>query len=193
MLERFCDHCKKEWAVLRQAPIAFCVTMLLAIAIAFAAGSWLYGRELDTQKATIEFQTQKLEDYRNKLQGASPEEAAKELGMLRSQVAELRQQVEPPKLNTVSETEQANPDGTYSISLIVEVIARVRPGKLTIKAAAAGLKEVSISPSAMSEVETGKNSDGLDVIATSITGPRGTYTITFTTRDKTPIHWIYEF
>ncbi len=64
MLDWLLSEWSKERRVIRDAPLALVLTLLVAIGVAWIGIDQLYSHEISTQKATIEFLQQQLETDR---------------------------------------------------------------------------------------------------------------------------------
>jgi hypothetical protein len=92
----------KEWhrsgALFKAAPGFIGLTFLLGAALGYLTADVLFRHELATDDATITYQREQLADYRGKLNGATPDQAAKEIATLRKNVDELtRERAEEKK------------------------------------------------------------------------------------------------
>jgi hypothetical protein len=86
MLDTLLDQFLTEWRVIREAPRSFVVSVMFASVLIFFAVDWHYGGEIGTRDATIKLQDERLSDYRTKLNGASPSEAASQIAALKTQL-----------------------------------------------------------------------------------------------------------
>jgi hypothetical protein len=75
MWQELWEHCKREWGVLRRAPMAFFLAVLFAFLAAWSACSWLYDQRIESLSTTINL-------YEAKLNVASPDEAYKRMAEL---------------------------------------------------------------------------------------------------------------
>lgn len=65
----------EQWAVVTAAPIPFVIAIAIASGIIWLAVGWSYSSVLSGKTAQIELQDRQLADYREKLKGATPEQA----------------------------------------------------------------------------------------------------------------------
>jgi hypothetical protein len=72
----------EQWAVVAAAPIPFAITVAIAGGLIWLAVGWSYSSILSGKSAQIELQDRQLADYREKLKGASPEEAKAKIDAL---------------------------------------------------------------------------------------------------------------
>ena len=86
-----------QWRVIRDAKTSFALALLLAGIIIWGLLSWRYAAQLEnkdavigSRDATIKYQDAELTDYRSKLKGATPEEAAQQIERLRSELNEMQ-------------------------------------------------------------------------------------------------------
>jgi hypothetical protein len=95
------DHFQKEWGVITGAP----VLALAGIGLAFLLAWFLVGKLHETRHAALEstadskgahidFLESQLDDYKSKLSGATPEQAAQELSGLRNDLTAARAQLD---------------------------------------------------------------------------------------------------
>jgi hypothetical protein len=87
MLQQFTDYIAGEWKVISQAPFTFIIGTLFLSGLAYLAARWRYAGRLETIEERIKFRDDLVADYRQKLQGASPDEARARIDVLE---AELR-------------------------------------------------------------------------------------------------------
>ena len=78
--------------MLRKGPVAFVACMLLVAVLGVLLVQWHFSEQVETQSATIKWQDDQLARYREKLDGASPLEAASEISNLRKQIEMLETQ-----------------------------------------------------------------------------------------------------
>ena len=86
------DKFLREWHVIKQAPMSFGVAVAVAVLVIWGVFSWNYSGRLETKEATIEYQRTLIDDYRQKLQGASPDQAAGKIENLEREVAALKKE-----------------------------------------------------------------------------------------------------
>lgn len=92
-----------EWAVIRHAPISFVIAVLVLGTGLWFVLSWSYDSRLagkDAQIASSDGQiallTRQRDDYRDKLGGASPDQAAQKIAALEKTIEELTANRWPP-------------------------------------------------------------------------------------------------
>lgn len=93
MLQEFLDHIAREWGVITQAPMTFIAATLVMAALAYGASRWRFGGTIESLQHRLALKEDQLADYRDKLKGASPDEARARLDGLESRVEELRAQL----------------------------------------------------------------------------------------------------
>jgi hypothetical protein len=76
----------EQWDTVKAAPIPFTIAIIIAAAIIWVAVEWSYRGILGSKNAQIELQDRQLADYRDKLKGASPEEAKAKIDALESTI-----------------------------------------------------------------------------------------------------------
>jgi hypothetical protein len=87
MLEEFIKYILGEWRVIANSPVSYAVAVLVAAAIIWWIMTWGYGREMSLLK-------QQVADYKDKLSGASPDQARARIDALEARLA----RVEPRRL-----------------------------------------------------------------------------------------------
>ena len=115
MPEEFIKYLLEQWSMLTQVGVPFVIAVLLASGIIWGALKWRYGREMSL-----------LKQYKDKLSGVSPDEAKALINNLGQQLANLKDKVEPRRLNEEQRRliieNAALPEGTtYRISIQNEV------------------------------------------------------------------------
>jgi hypothetical protein len=86
----------QEWAVIQAAPFSFFVTWLLASVISFLVLRWSLGAVNSRLKAEISLLERQLGDYREKLEGRSPDEAKAKIEELEAKIGRIVGRVWPP-------------------------------------------------------------------------------------------------
>lgn len=86
----------QEWAVITAAPVAFTVVISAACLIVWLAIKWSYQSVLDGKNAEIALLRRQKDDYKDKLSGASPDEAKAKIDDLERRLL----LVEPRRLTT---------------------------------------------------------------------------------------------
>ena len=76
----------EQWAVVTAAPIPFAIAVVVAAGLIWLAVGWSYSTVLSGKSAQIELQDRQLADYRDKLKGATPEEAKAKIDALEDKV-----------------------------------------------------------------------------------------------------------
>ncbi len=72
----------EQCAVIANAPIPFAVLVIVVAGLIWAATNWSYSSVLASKNAQIELQDRQLADYKQKLGGATPEEAKAKIDAL---------------------------------------------------------------------------------------------------------------
>lgn len=78
----FVEFAKENWMIIEQAPIAFLSTAAIFVAIGYAFATRLTAARLDLAEARVA-------DYKDKLEGRTPEEAAKQIADLSRRLSAL--------------------------------------------------------------------------------------------------------
>ena len=99
MIGKFIDaawtHLAAEVSVIAGAPLASLLVVGMAFIVCFYFVKWFHGEKVETLEQRLKLATEQVADYKDKLKGASPENAAKEMAELRAQISRL----EPRKLS----------------------------------------------------------------------------------------------
>src|SRR4051812_36245276 len=92
MLSLFHTYVLEPWKmIMSTAPVPFFMSLLvIGFAIWFAV-NWSYSSVLASKNAQLELVDRQLGDYKQKLSGDSPEQAAKKISELEKQVLSLQQ------------------------------------------------------------------------------------------------------
>ena len=84
----------QEWSVISGAPISFTAAVIVVIVAVWSIVNWSYSTLLSSKNAQIELLQGRIADYRDKLKGASPDQAANELSRLRAEMEAIKN---PPR------------------------------------------------------------------------------------------------
>jgi hypothetical protein len=87
MLEEFIKYILGEWEAILHAPLSFIIALVACCAIIWWVMTWGYGREMSLLR-------QQTADYKNRLSGASPDQAKARIDDLENRLATLRDEVE---------------------------------------------------------------------------------------------------
>ena len=96
-----------------------------------------------------------------------------------------------PELKTLETTTERQPDGSYRISKLVEIVSRYPPSALHLTATAKGISELKIEPQSKHGMMIhGPSSQSGDTITDRIQGPVGKYLLVIhaTSADVTLTH-----
>ena len=122
MLEDFIKYTLGEWRMIAQSPVSFIVAVLVIGLFIWGAMTWGYGREMSLLR-------QQVADYKDKLSGASPNEAKTKIETLISEVTALRNQMQgrrltPEQRNKIIETVRLPNANTFKVQVVREVSAQ---------------------------------------------------------------------
>lgn len=78
-----------EWAALKQAPVSFILAVSAATALSWSAFSWRYTGQIENLEGRIKLQADQIVAYKEKLNGATPEEARQRVQALEKQLRSL--------------------------------------------------------------------------------------------------------
>jgi hypothetical protein len=99
MLEAIKTYVMERWEVIPKIPL-FMSVAIVCIPIWFAL-KWAYQSRLENKDTLIELQKAQLEDYKSKLDGASPDQAKARVEALQTQLDNLVKAVGPRSLSDV--------------------------------------------------------------------------------------------
>ena len=80
----------QEWSLIGSYPIAFAIALIVVIIVVWAILHFFYHRILLRKDSQIEVLQNRLADYRNVLEGASPREAAYKITQLKGQLEAIK-------------------------------------------------------------------------------------------------------
>src|SRR5262245_17768691 len=84
------DGVAQEWSLIAAAPIAFAIALVAVIIVVWAILHFFYRRMLLSKDSQIEVLQNRLADYRNVLEGASPREAAYKITQLKGKLEAIK-------------------------------------------------------------------------------------------------------
>jgi hypothetical protein len=84
------DMIGQEWPVITAAPISLSIAAVVITVIVWAIIHWFYRWLLSSKNIQIEMLRGRLADYRNVLEGASPNEAAYKIAQLKAQLKAIK-------------------------------------------------------------------------------------------------------
>src|SRR5476649_692935 len=91
MLGSVFDYALQQGGVIAQAPLAFAVCVIVAGGVIWLVVKALYSERFETQDIYTGFVHRQLAEYKDKLGGATPDEAAREINELKVQLSRLTQ------------------------------------------------------------------------------------------------------
>jgi hypothetical protein len=93
-----------EWAVITGSPILFVAALIFVAIIMWKVFEWHYSGRLETAKEKADHQSALITEYREKLRGATPDEAKKRIDDLQIRVDELAAKSAPRSLTVEQST-----------------------------------------------------------------------------------------
>jgi hypothetical protein len=103
-------------------------------------------------------------------------------------------QAPKPKIKQGQASQKRNPDGTYTVSCMFEVVSPYPPLSLKIIAAAPGIQSLEVSPhNFVGMYQTGHTGKRDGFCFTSLMHPSGKYTLSVVTAGKANVTLDYEF
>jgi hypothetical protein len=91
----FIDRIAAEWLVISGAPFSFLAAIAVIAIVIFAFMNWWHGGTITTLEQRLKLKEDQLEDYKNKLDGRTPDEAKARLDALETRLSNI----EPRRLN----------------------------------------------------------------------------------------------
>jgi hypothetical protein len=80
----------QEWSLIGAYPIAFAIALIVVIIVVWVILHFFYHRILSRKDSQIEILQNRLADYRNVLEGASPREAAYKITQLKGKLEAIK-------------------------------------------------------------------------------------------------------
>jgi hypothetical protein len=96
-------HITDEWSVVGAAPLTFIVLAILMLGATFLVLSWFYSGRLENLEGRIKMRDDQITEYKEKLSGASPDEAKARIEALETKIAVLM----PRQLSATARTQLA--------------------------------------------------------------------------------------
>ena len=94
------ERLRQEAAAIVSAPILAGTILAVALAVMWTALHWSYRAALENKDSHIAFLERRLAEYRDRLNGATPDEARKRIDALESELGTLRVRLQPRHLTT---------------------------------------------------------------------------------------------
>jgi hypothetical protein len=113
----------EQWAVISGAPFPFVLAVAIVGGAIWVAVNWSYGTILASKNAELELADRQLADYKTKLSGATPDEAARRIAELERKVAAVGpRQLSPDQRQSFARA-VALPAGTnYSLLINIDML-----------------------------------------------------------------------
>jgi len=92
------ERLRQEAAAIVSAPILAGAILAVALAVMWTALHWSYRAALENKDNHIAFLERRLSEYRDRLNGATPDEARKRIDALDAEVKTLRVRLQPRQL-----------------------------------------------------------------------------------------------
>jgi hypothetical protein len=108
-----------EFDVIKQAPIPFFLCLAVLAIIIWRAISWGYSSVIDSYEARNRLQADQIADYKNKLSGASPDEAKARLDALEAIVSKISPRLLSDEQTTRLTKQLSSNPGRANIALSV--------------------------------------------------------------------------
>ncbi|HEX2215611.1 MAG TPA: hypothetical protein VHG27_02780 [Xanthobacteraceae bacterium] len=95
------DKIREEARAVASAPILSAIALALSLAIIWGIVHWSYGAALENRDNHIAQLERRVSEYRDKLNGATPDEAKKRIEGLETEITTLRVRLQPRRLTPV--------------------------------------------------------------------------------------------
>jgi hypothetical protein len=92
------DRLRQEARAIASAPILAATAVVVALLVIWAVLHWSYRAALNNKDSHIAFLERRVSDYRERLGGATPEEARKRIDALEAELKSLRIRLQPRRL-----------------------------------------------------------------------------------------------
>ncbi len=103
MIETIIKHILGELRIILAAPISFAVVIVASFAIIWWIMDWRYGGIISNRESELQLVTAQRDDYRDKLKGASPDEAKAKIETLQNIISQTIGAKWPPLTKDQSE------------------------------------------------------------------------------------------
>jgi hypothetical protein len=87
--EQLLNHLSEEWQTITHAPLASAVVILIAFGITYGLNRAIFRVQIDSLESRLDLKDDQINDYKRKLDGASPEEAKGRMDALESRLHAL--------------------------------------------------------------------------------------------------------
>lgn len=128
-MDEFLKRLAEQAAVIKAAPYPFALAVLVAAGAIWLAVNWAYAAILASKTAQLELADRQLAEYKQKLSGASPDEAKTKIETLISEVTALRNQMQgrrltPEQRNKIIEAIRLPNSNNLQVQIVREVSAQ---------------------------------------------------------------------
>jgi hypothetical protein len=93
--ENFLSKLREQAAVIKAAPYPFVLAVAIVGVGVWSIVNWGYSTVISSKNSQLEFADRQIADYKEKLGGASPDQAKARMEALEKEVGSLKQQVKP--------------------------------------------------------------------------------------------------
>jgi hypothetical protein len=114
------DFFEKNWDLISQNPLIFISFAFIVGATCFAIGKYLHREEISILKSRIDLRDDTIENYKKKLDGASPDEAKAKMDVLEAKIAEIQKHIAQRKLSENDLDKIASIISPFKGSVVVE-------------------------------------------------------------------------
>lgn len=119
----FVARLQQEARAIASAPILAAVGLVIALLIIWGALHWSYQAALANRDAHISFLDRRVAEYRDRLGGASPDEARKRIDALEQELRALRVRLQPRRLSAAQRQSIIDrsrlPSGAQALPVVV--------------------------------------------------------------------------
>jgi hypothetical protein len=92
------SHLSEEWKLITAAPVISIIFVLVVVGVVWAVQSWANKSRLESKDGEISLLQRQVNDYKDKLSGASPDEAKAKIAELEARVSSLADELRPRTL-----------------------------------------------------------------------------------------------
>jgi hypothetical protein len=135
-MEQFIRYVLGEAGVIVRAPLVFAAAVLILVGLAWMAMDWRYSGVIANRDSEISSLRTQRDEYKEKLAGATPEQAAQRIAGLEGRLKELKDTIDglkdaiskltKPLSKDIAATQARDPDAIYQSDLAVGHVVGAR-------------------------------------------------------------------
>lgn len=120
----------QEWAVIAHAPFGFFAATLAVSSLVWKAVSWQFSSRLETAKEAIALRDAQIQDYKDKLNGATPDEVRAQINQLQADLEALT-----PKQRKLTEQQREIIKNAASVTQVANLMISIIYPQSSLEAA----------------------------------------------------------